>query len=239
MRVLNCQLIPNTMIRSQKERQGDGLTHFILSKTPWEDGFTNIVTRQPDWWLSKSHWNHVRLFKGSKLFQESGSHCQCFGLCLRTCDWFVNRQRAGPNHASLQRTEDTLKTSWIEDEWQKTPTRAQIHTESPKHIPACLNYMLDNCPRSLKPDCFEDTDTTQTHTRDLTHMWTHTYRLKTFGLFPLCSLSVRIVHSYQTTQPAAVSIQENKTNWPTWQRHKRRKRQTQTQTFTWQRTWDE
>lgn len=130
MRVLNCQLTPNTMTWSQKERQGDCLTHFRLSKTPWEDGFTNIVTRQPDWWLSKSHWNHVRLFKGSKLFQESGSHCQCFGLCLRTCDWFVNRQRPGPNHASLQRTPLRPAGSRTNDTYARSDSHgiAQAHS---------------------------------------------------------------------------------------------------------------
>lgn len=33
-----------------------------------------------------------------------------------------------------------------------------------KHITVCLNYTLDNIPRSLKPDRFEDT--TQTHAYD-------------------------------------------------------------------------
>lgn len=38
----------------------------------------SIITHQLAGWQSKSHWNHVKLFKESGMFQESGSHCQSF-----------------------------------------------------------------------------------------------------------------------------------------------------------------
>lgn len=69
----------------------------------------NNLVQQIAWWQSWNHWNHVRLFKGRRLFQETGSHCQSFGLSFGTCDWFVNHQRARHNHASPRWTTTLLR----------------------------------------------------------------------------------------------------------------------------------
>lgn len=70
-------------------KQNKWMTHFMPFKLPEAGGFTRIIQRQLAWWQSRSHWNHVKLFKWREVFQETGSHC------LWICDGFTHHAGVG------------------------------------------------------------------------------------------------------------------------------------------------
>lgn len=149
MSLLNCYLICQIHQHGAKKKNKE--TEWPILYCPSSLGQTdspNIITRQLAWWQSRSHWNHVRLFKGRRLFQETGSHCQRFGLSSKTCDWFANHQRARHNHASPQWTRTLLRLAGYRP---TAPPHTCMSTYTYKHKHKHTDTHTLNVPNTFLP----------------------------------------------------------------------------------------